>query len=239
MYSPNPPIPHPHIVHRGDPPKLTPKAFPKWQAKMKSYLCCSSIELWRIVEEGFKANDPRNLTRREVVNCQLNATALYMIQQAVGEDDRPYIENDTTAQSAWNTLSQVFLGNASMRRNKFEEVSNQAKGFLMKEGEDHQDMYRRLKALAITFSNLGATHIDDNWVKMKYVNALIPFEAADLKTLKNKHNYDQMTSNKVMQEIYAFKVESKLAEDSRARALGMRRGANLTLKAKAVEEVDE
>jgi hypothetical protein len=31
-----------------------------------------------------------------MVDCQLNATTLYMIQQAVNEDDRPYIENATT-----------------------------------------------------------------------------------------------------------------------------------------------
>jgi hypothetical protein len=41
-----------------------------------------------------------------------------MIQQDMGEDDRPYIDNDTTAMSAWKTLSEVFLGSASMRRNK-------------------------------------------------------------------------------------------------------------------------
>jgi hypothetical protein len=48
-----------------------------------------------------------------------------------------------------------------------------------------------------------------------------------------------MTSIEVMQEIDGFKVESKLTEDNRACALGMRRGGNLALKVKAVEEVDE
>jgi hypothetical protein len=72
-----------------------------------------------------------------------------------------------------------------------------------------------------------------------YVKALMPFEAEDLRTLKSKHNYDEMTSIEVMQEIDGFKVESKLTEDNRACALGMRRGGNLALKVKAVEEVDE
>ena len=50
LYSPNPPITHPHIVNQGHAPSLTPKSFGNWQYKMKSYLCSSSIELWRIVE---------------------------------------------------------------------------------------------------------------------------------------------------------------------------------------------
>ncbi|KAM0916349.1 hypothetical protein ACQ4PT_010232 [Festuca glaucescens] len=239
VYSPDPPIPHPRINQRGDPPMFTPNAFSLWQTKMKSYLNSSSIELWRIVMEGYMANNPNNLTRREVVDCQLNATALYMIQQAVGENDRPYIEKATTAKTAWDILSEVFLGSSSMRQNKFEEVSNQAEGFYMEDGENHRVMYRRLKALAITFRDLGATHVDDNWIKRKYINALLPFEPVDLRILKNKHNFEQMTSNDVMQEMDAFKVESKIADDTRARAIGMRRGGNLALKAHVVEEDEE
>jgi hypothetical protein len=110
-----------------------------------------------------------------------------------------------------------------MRHNKFEEVSNFTEGFYMEDGEDQQDMYHRLKTLAITFRNLGATHVVDAWIKRKYINDLLPFEAADLNTLKSKHNFDEMTSNDVMKEMDAFKVDSKIVEDSRACALGMRK----------------
>ena len=51
---------------------------------MKSHVCSSSIELWRIIEEGLHVGDQTNLTRREVVDSQLNATALHIIQMGVG-----------------------------------------------------------------------------------------------------------------------------------------------------------
>ena len=57
------------------------------------------------------------------------------------------------------------------------------------------------------------------------------FEPIDLKILKNKHNYHEMTSNEVMQEVEASKVETKVAMDSRNRALGERKSGNLALKA--------
>jgi hypothetical protein len=44
-----------------------------------------------------------------------------------------------------------------------------------------------------------------------------------------------MTSNKVMQEMQAFKVATKNTEDARARAIETQRGGNLALKAKVVE----
>jgi hypothetical protein len=54
-----------------------------------------------------------------------------------------------------------------MKKTRYVAFSNQAEGFFMMNGEDHQEMYRRLKAIATTFKNLGAHHIDDEWIKMK------------------------------------------------------------------------
>ena len=67
-----------------------------------------------------------------------------------------------------------------MRRNRYEAMSNQIEGFFMKDGETHEEMYQRLKALSASFRDLGATHVDDTYIKRKYVNALMPFEASDL-----------------------------------------------------------
>jgi hypothetical protein len=105
----------------------------------------------------------------------------------------------------------------------------------MKDGEDHQEMYRRLKAIATTFKNLGAHHIDDEWIKMKYVLAYMPFEPADLKSVQGRHNYHEMTFNQVIQEMQAYKVAVQNAEDAHARAIGMQKSSNLALKASVVE----
>jgi hypothetical protein len=106
----------------------------------------------------------------------------------------------------------------------------------MMDGEDHQEMYRRLKAIATTFKNLGAHHIDDEWIKMKYILALTPYEPADVKSVQGKNNFHEMTSNQVMQEIQAYKVAAQNVEDARARALGMQRSSNLALKASVIEK---
>ena len=97
----------------------------------------------------------------------------------------------------------------------------------MKEGEDHEDMYRRLKTTATAFRNVGASHVDDAWIKSKYVSALMPFEPTDLKSLQGRHNYHLMTSNEVMQEMASFKVAAKNAKDAHARALGMSNVVNV------------
>jgi hypothetical protein len=146
---------------------------------MISHMRSSCIELWRIVEEGFNAVDPNNLTKREVVDSQLIATVLHIIQISVGSNDLPHIQHFSTAKEAWQGLSDVFVGNESMKRTRYVSFCNQVKGFFMKDAEDHQEIYRRLKDIATTFKNLGAHHIDDEWIKMKYMLAYMPFEPAD------------------------------------------------------------
>jgi hypothetical protein len=170
-----------------------------------------------------------------MVESQLNVSALWIIQQAVGDKEMPHIEDIFTAKEAWEVLADTFIGNKNMKCNKFDEVSNEADGFLMEDGEDHKDMYRRLKALAKRFKKLGAEHADDAWVKRKYIQSLMDLEANNLKIIKNKHNYHSMTSNEVMQEIEASTVGTKNALASRNRALGDRKGGNLALKAKVME----
>ena len=116
LYSPDPPMPHPHINNRGDPPKLNASSFNQWKFLMKSHVCSSSIELWRIIEDGIHIGDPTNLTRREVVDSQLDAMALHMIQLGVGPKDMPHIDHFNTAKEAWDALTELFIGNEIMRR---------------------------------------------------------------------------------------------------------------------------
>ena len=234
VYTPDPLIPHPRINPIGPPPKLNALAFTSWQHSMRSHVNSASIELWRIIQVGFKAMDPSNLTSREVVDAQLNATALHMLELAVGEKDIHHIQQLTTAKEAWDCLSETFLGNESMKRNRYDALNNEAEGFYMLESETHEEMYGRLKNLAQAFYNVGAKYADDAWVKRKYVNALMPFEPVDLKAIQGRHNYLGMTSNEVMQEMQASKVATKNALDSRARAMGVKQGPSLALKAKVV-----
>ena len=70
----------------------------------------------------------------------------------------------TTAKEAWKVLEDAFLGNESMRRNRFDALSSKTEGFYMLDNETHEEMYFRLKLLAKTFSNVGATYADDAWV---------------------------------------------------------------------------
>ena len=126
-YSPDPPVPHPHINSIGVPPKIdASSSFSQWQYLMRTFLRSSCNELWRIVQKGFKPFDLDNLTRKEVVGAQLDSMALLILQQAVGPKELPHIQKVNTAKETWDALEERFLGNDSMRRNRYEELCNEA-----------------------------------------------------------------------------------------------------------------
>jgi hypothetical protein len=80
---------------------------------MRSHVRSASTELWRIIEEGYSPRDPKKMTRRDVVDDQLNATAINMIHMAISPKDRAHIRSIETAKEAWDKLEKLFLGNAS------------------------------------------------------------------------------------------------------------------------------
>jgi hypothetical protein len=92
----------PHINNMGTPPKLDSRNFTKWQGLMKSHISSSSVHLWRVIQSGFAPHDPLNLTAREEVEEQLNATTKHLIQQAVSDTHSAQINTLSTAKEVWD-----------------------------------------------------------------------------------------------------------------------------------------
>jgi hypothetical protein len=203
---------------------------------MHSHVRSSLTELWRIFKEGYKPYNPDNLTRREVVDDQLNTTALHMIHLAVTPKDLAHIRSCKTTKEAWDHLEDLLQGNESNQSSKFDEVNTGADGFVMNDSETAEDMFRRLTALAVPMRDLGAYYAKEKWVKRKCYNALLPYEETRLNSIRSKTNLHTMTSNEVLSEISTMDIAKKNTDEIVARAHGARKG-NLALKAKVTKKV--
>lgn len=105
-----------------------------------------------------------------------------------------YVRKFTTAKEVWEDLSIIFMGSESMKRNKYSALRNQAEGFMRLPDEDHQEMYRRFITIADAFRNVGAQHIDDFWIKDKYIDCMMPYEPIDVKSLLGRECHSSLTS---------------------------------------------
>jgi hypothetical protein len=71
----------------------------------------------------------------EVVDGNLNDTALYMIHLAVTPKDRTHILLCKIANEAWDHLMNLLLENESIQSSKFDEVNTVVNGFVMNDGK--------------------------------------------------------------------------------------------------------
>jgi hypothetical protein len=163
-----------HINSHGPPPKLDKSNFVNWQTLMKSHICSASTQLRRSVKLGFHPREPNNLTSREEVEEQLNATALHIIQQVVPDTYMAHILTFSTAKEAWDHLESLFTGNASIKSSKFDEINSEQENFIMIAGQTPEDMHRRLTALNVALMDHWFKDIDDNWIKRKFISVIMP-----------------------------------------------------------------
>jgi hypothetical protein len=150
---------------------------------------------------------------------------------SLSEKDKAFVRSITSAKEAWDDLTDLFIGNASIQESKFDEAHNEAGNFSMLDGEDLQELHRCLLALQVKLIDLGSTQCDGKWMKRKLVQALLPFMKDTIKSIKGNANFRKMTAHDILQEIVARKIYEKNADDALTRACGVH-APNLALNAK-------
>ena len=64
---------------------------------------------------------------------------------------------------------------ASIQRSNYEVVQDEADEFAMKEDEEPRELYQRVTKLAVSLSDHGSKDTDDNWIKRKFLKAMMPY----------------------------------------------------------------
>jgi hypothetical protein len=222
----------PHLASCGPPPPLDASSFVNWQDNMRSHINFVSIELWRIIEQGFhpSSKDLNNLQPWDLINKQLNASALHLIHMSLSEKDKAFVRNITSAKDTWDALTNLFIGNESIQESNYDEKHNKADNFAMLDGESPEELHRHLSALQVKLIDLGSTQCDGKWMKRKFIQALLLFFKDTVNSIKGDANFQKMTAHDILQEIVARNISEKNADDALARARGVR-APNLVLKA--------
>jgi hypothetical protein len=151
---------------------------------------------------------------------------------SLSKKDKAFVRSITSTKEAWDALTELFIGNTRIQESKFDEANNEAYNFDMHDGEDPQELHRRLSALQVKLTNLGSTQCDWRWMKSKFIQAILPLMKDTMNSIKGYTNYQKMTAHDILQEIVARRIVKNNADDVLAHARGVR-APNLALKAKA------
>ena len=93
--------------------------------------------------------------------------------------------------------------------------------------------------LAVTLRDHGSKDTDDNWIKRKFLKAMMPYNKAMSSVIRQRPDFHSMTSGEVLDEFVAMSILDKTADNAVLRSQRAKK-PNLAFKAKvSVEEEEE
>ena len=75
-------------------------------------------------------------------------------------------------------MVSLYRGSASIQRSNYLVVQDEADEFAMKEDEEPHELYRRVTKLVVSLRDHGSKDTDDNWIKRKFLKAMMPYHKA-------------------------------------------------------------
>lgn len=188
--------------------------------------------MWWIILRGHHPEDPSSLSPREEVDEQLNDTAFHMLRRAVPDDYQDSIALLKTDKQILDTLRETFEGNISVKRSRLALLKTEVSMFVRKDGETVDQVFRRLKSIVLDLRNYGCTWVDDNFIKDKFMCAMILTDDTMVTKIHQRMDFEQLTTNKIVSSFTTnslLKAKSKQTHDL---VQGINSTNNLASKAK-------
>ncbi|SPT16180.1 unnamed protein product [Triticum aestivum] len=109
----------------------------------------------------------------------------------------------------------------------------------MNEDEEPHVLYRILTTLVVSLRDHGSKDTDDNWIKRKFLKAMMPYHKAMSSVIRQRPDFHTLSSSEVLDEFVEMRILDKIADNAVLRSQRAKK-PNLALKAKvSVEEEDE
>jgi len=139
-----------------------------------------------------------------------------------------------TAKEIWGTLREIFEGDVSVQRSRLALLKTEVNMFVRKDGESADQVFRRLKSIVLDLRNYGCTWADDNFIKDRFLCAMILTDETMVTMIYQRMDFDQLTPNQIVSSFTTkslLKTKSKQTHDL---VHGINSSNNLALKAKKV-----
>src|SRR3954465_2102950 len=157
-----------------------------------------------------------------------------MLRLAVPKDYKDSIASLKMPKEIWGTLQEIFEGYISVQRSRLALLKQEVNMFVRKNDETADKVYRRLKSIVLDLRNYVCTWADDNFIKDKFMCAMILTDDTMVTIIHQRMDFDQLTPNKIVSSFTTnslLKAKSKKTHDL---VQGINSTNNLALKAKKV-----
>lgn len=172
-------------------PMLTKNNYTTWALKMKVYMQAQGV--WTAIEPA----DPKVTTKEKV-----DKVALAMLYQGLPKDMVLSIAEKGTAKEAWTALKTMCQGADRVIKAKVQTLRTDFESLVMKDSEQLNDFYLKLKGLFTNIRPLGET-MAKSYVVKKMLRAVPTKFLQIVSTLEQFGDFEKLTVEEVVGSLKA------------------------------------
>ena len=93
-------------------------------------------------------------------------------------------------------------------------MQDEADEFAMNEDEEPRELYWRLTTLAVSLRDHASKDTDDNWIKRKFLQAMMPYHKAMSSVIHQRPDFHALSLSEVLDEFVSMRILDKTAENT-------------------------
>jgi hypothetical protein len=146
--------------------------YSRWSDLMRFHLTSLHKSIWGIVEFGVQVPSigDKDYDADEVAQIQhINSQATTILLASLSPEEYNKVQGLKSAKEVWDVLKTAHEGDEVTKITMRETIEGELGRFRLRQGEEPQEMYNRLKTLVNQVRNLGST----NGMTMKWLRLFL------------------------------------------------------------------
>jgi hypothetical protein len=190
----------------------TPSVTSKRRDKMRHHLTSLHTSIWDVVEIGVQEPSPgdEDYDSDEVAQIQhFNSQATTILLASLSREEYNKVQGLKSAKEIWDVLKTAHEGDEVTKITKRETIEGELGRFQLRQGEEPQDMYNRLKTLVNQVRNLGSTKWDDHDMVKVILRSLVFLNPTQVQLICAIPRYTLMSLKEVIGNFVSFELMIK------------------------------
>jgi hypothetical protein len=196
----------------GKPPMFDGEDYNMWSDKMRHHLTSLHTSIWDVVEIGVQVPSPgdEDYDSDEVAQIRhFNSQATTILLASLSREEYNKVQGLKSAKEIWDVLKTAHEGDEVTKITKRETIEGELGRFRLRQGEEPQDMYNRLKTLVNQVRNLGSTKWDDHEMVKVILRSLVFLNPTQVQLIRGNPRYTLMSPKEVIGNFVSFELMIK------------------------------
>jgi hypothetical protein len=138
-----------------------------------------------------------------------NSQATTILLTSLSREEYDKVHGLKSAKEIWDVLKTAHEGDEVTKITKQETIEGELGRFRLRQGEEPQDMYNRLKTLVNQVRNLGSTKWDDHEMVKVILRSLIFLNPTQVQLIRGDPRYTLMSPDEVIGKFVSFELMIK------------------------------